>query len=597
MAGGIDISVVIPTRERWPMLEGTLQALARQDVSGVRAEVVVADNWSRDGSRERAAALDLPFPIRIVCEPRRGPGPPRNAGVMAASGDVVLFIGDDCRPASPGFLRGHVEAHAASTHCVQGHVAWDSAHEITPVMAWLAATDKLYAWHRVAAQEPGPFLFYTSNVSLPRNAFLAVDGFDERFSRYGWEDYELGMRLADRGLQLTYRPDLVVWHEHRYELRDSLRRMDALGQTANLFRRLHPDRARDEVPAPEGLKGAVGRAVRPVAPLLGFRASHLSAFATGYGRAPLPAAPERRGRPVSREGLSERPAVSVVLPFHGSAREGSDAVAALCALRPRSKDELIVVDNTPQGAVSNGHAAIDVLPAPARQSSYHARNHGAERARNEWLLFVDADCRVPPSLLDDYFRAGPIADDVGAVAGAVVGDPDQTALVARYSRSRRHLDQADHLREDPPYAITANLLVRRSVWSSVEGFAEDVRSGGDSDFSWRLQRAGWRLEYRHEAVVEHHHRESVRALARQHLRYGAGWRWLGRPRPRIARDLVRAVGGALVWAATARWERAAFKALDGVVVLAGWAGWWWPNERRRTGRSEQQRAVAQRAAG
>src|SRR4051794_2987096 len=139
MAGGIDISVVIPTRERWPVLEGTLQALAGQDVSGVRAEGGVADNWSRDGSRERAAALapSLPFPVRVICEPRRGPGPPRNAGVVAASGEIVLFIGDDCRPASPDFLRAHVEAHADAMHCVQGHVAWDPSLEVTPVMAWL----------------------------------------------------------------------------------------------------------------------------------------------------------------------------------------------------------------------------------------------------------------------------------------------------------------------------------------------------------------------------------------------------------------------------------------------------------------------------
>jgi GT2 family glycosyltransferase len=599
MAGGIDISVVIPTRERWPVLEGTLRALARQDLDGLRAEVVVADNWSRDGSRERVAALapSMPFDVTVVCEPRRGPGPPRNAGVMAARGEIVLFIGDDCRPASAGLLAAHLEAHRASSGWfgVQGHVAWDPALEITPVMAWLAATDKLFAWERAATQEPGPFLFYTSNVSLRRDVFLAVDGFDQRFDRYGWEDYELGMRLADRGFRLTYRPDLVVHHDHHYELRDSLRRMESLGQTANLFRRLHPGRASDEVPAPEGVKGGVARAVRPVAPWLGFRAAHLSAFATGYGRAKMSAAPELRGTPVSRAAVDERPPVSVILPFHGSPAEGEAAVSALSELRLRDGDEVIVVDNTAHGAVSNG-GPEQVVHAPAKQSSYHARNQGVQRARNEWLLFVDADCRVPPSLLDDYFRAGPVDDGVGAVAGAVVGDPDQTALVARYSRSRRHLDQADHLREDPPYAITANLLVRRSAWASIDGFAEGVRSGGDTDFSWRLQRAGWKIAYRHEALVEHHHRESVRALARQHLRYGAGWRWLGRSRPKIARDLARAAGGSLAWAATARWERSAFKALDGVVILSGWAGYWWPNE-KRAGASEHQRPVPQRAAG
>jgi GT2 family glycosyltransferase len=578
MAGDVDISVVIPTRERWPVLQGTLQALAEQDLDGVRAEVVVADNWSRDGSRVRARALaaSLPFPLTVVCEPRRGPGPPRNAGIAAAAGDLVLFIGDDCRPASPRFVASHAEAHSGSWSAVQGHVAWDPRLELTPVMRWLAATDKLFDWERPA--------LYTSNVSLPRAALLEVGGFDQRFDRYGWEDYELCLRLADRGVRLRYRPDLLVHHDHRYERADSLRRMDALGQTANLFHRLHPGRGLPDVPAPQGLRGLVGRALAPATRALGFRASHFAALVRGYGRARMSSSPELRGGPVARQPLEARPAVSVILPFHGSPAEGAEALAALGALRLRPADELILVDNTPAGAVSNGHQEqTAVLAAPARQSSYHARNRGAERARNDWLLFVDADCRLPPSLLDDYFRAGPVPEGVGAVAGAVVGDPDQDALAARYARSRRHLDQADHLREDPPYAITANLLVRRDAWSAVGGFAEGVRSGGDTDFSWRLQDAGWRLAYRHEALVEHRHRESVRALARQHVRYGAGWRWLGRPRPRIAGELVRAAGGAAAWTATLHWERAAFKALDGVVVLAGWAGWWWPNERRATG--------------
>src|SRR5262249_3686699 len=148
---------------------------------------------------------------------------------------------------------------------------------------------------------------YTSNASLPREALLAVGGFDQRFDRYGWEDYELGMRLADRGLRLDYRPDLAVHHHHRYQHRDSLRRMDALGQTATLSHRLHPGRGGADVPRPEGLRGAAARALRPVAPTLGFRASHFAALAGGYGRARMAATPELRGGPVSRAPLAERP--------------------------------------------------------------------------------------------------------------------------------------------------------------------------------------------------------------------------------------------------------------------------------------------------
>jgi hypothetical protein len=122
--------------------------------------------------------------------------------------------------------------------------------------------------------------------------------------------------------------------------------------------------------------------------------------------------------------------------------------------------------------------------------------------------------------------------------------------------------------------VTANLLVRREAWASVGGFLEGVRSGGDNEFSWRLQDAGWTLAYRPAAIVEHHHRDSVRKLARQAARYGAGRAWLRRryptaPRdPGILRETVRSAAGALVWTLTGRFERAAFKVLDAVYVVS-----------------------------
>ena len=142
------------------------------------------------------------------------------------------------------------------------------------------------------------------------------------------------------------------------------------------------------------------------------------------------------------------------------------------------------------------------------------------------MLFVDADCLPPASILDDYFAAPP-APRVGALAGEVVGIPDQPSLVAGYSRARGHLGQEPHVNFFyRPFGITANMLVRRAAWESVGGFQEGVRSGGDAEFSWRLQDAGWSLGYAPQAVVEHRHRETVRQLSRQAARYGAGRAWV-----------------------------------------------------------------------
>src|ERR1700739_4442515 len=86
-----------------------------------------------------------------------------------------------------------------------------------------------------------------------------------------------------------------------------------------------------------------------------------------------------------------RPAVSVIVPFAGSAEESAAPFDALAALRRAPDDELIVVDNSGASAVPS-RAGVRVIEATQQASSYYARNEGAAVARNPWLLFIDADC-------------------------------------------------------------------------------------------------------------------------------------------------------------------------------------------------------------
>src|SRR5207244_1782132 len=84
--------VVIPTRDRWPILEGTLEALAQQATGEATFEVVAVDNGSSDGTREeleRLAALGGYPPLVAVVEPLGGAGAARNAGVRAARGELL----------------------------------------------------------------------------------------------------------------------------------------------------------------------------------------------------------------------------------------------------------------------------------------------------------------------------------------------------------------------------------------------------------------------------------------------------------------------------------------------------------------------------
>jgi Glycosyl transferase family group 2 len=241
-----------------------------------------------------------------------------------------------------------------------------------------------------------------------------------------------------------------------------------------------------------------------------------------------------------------RPEVSVVMPFAGDGGAAAAAIETLLALDTRAGDELILADNSVlpvAGAVPTG--PVKVVRAIAERSPAHARNAGAATAQNDWILFLDSDCLVHHGLLDAYF-ALPVSEDVGALAGEVLAAPAADTLAARYGAARGFLSQEAHLRHPyRPRAVAANLLVRRAAFEQVGGFYEGVRAGEDTDFSWRIQAAGWRLELRSEASVEHRYRTTLRDLRSQWRGYAAGRAWLARrydgfePEPALRRASAR----------------------------------------------------------
>lgn len=246
-----------------------------------------------------------------------------------------------------------------------------------------------------------------------------------------------------------------------------------------------------------------------------------------------------------------RPEISVVMPFTGGRSAAEGAVKALRSLDAGPGDELILVDNSALGAAAGvgeapGPPTVNVVRASGEASPAHARNVGAAVARNDWILFLDADTRPRKGLIGAFFDAG-IPPQVGALAGEIVAAADQRTLAGRYGAARSFLAQRPHQAHPyRPRAAAANLLVRRAAFKQLGGFYEGVRAAEDTDFTWRLQEAGWELALRPEAEVEHRYRTSVGELRRQWRGYAAGRAWLARrydgfqPEPAARRFIRRA---------------------------------------------------------
>ncbi len=242
-----------------------------------------------------------------------------------------------------------------------------------------------------------------------------------------------------------------------------------------------------------------------------------------------------------------RPPVSVVVPFAGTTEQAREVIAMLRRLDTRLDDELIIADNS--CTVPRLPGRVMVVAADGEASAGHARNVGAAVVHNEWILFLDADVVAPPDLLDSFFSNW-ISDEVGAITGDIAGIPDTSTLAARYGTARNFLGQRAHVNHPlRPRASSANLLVRRAAFEQVHGYTEGIRAAEDTDFTWRLQLAGWQLAFNQHAVVQHAYRSSLRELGRQWRGYAAGARWLAQRYPEFRPDpgLYRGIRLILNW--------------------------------------------------
>jgi cellulose synthase/poly-beta-1,6-N-acetylglucosamine synthase-like glycosyltransferase len=230
--------------------------------------------------------------------------------------------------------------------------------------------------------------------------------------------------------------------------------------------------------------------------------------------------------------LSERPAVTMIVPFVGTDAQLHELNASLSRLRIAPSDELIVADNRSD---------------PVRTPGF-ARNKGAEGACGDWLVFIDADTIPEPDLLDRYFDPAP-GPQTGILAGGIRDVALRPTAVARAAARRCRMSQRATLdRDGTPYAQTANCAIRREAFECSGGFDAAARAGEDADLCFRLLRAGWMIEERPGASVEHRSRESLATWLAQIARHGSGAAWIERRWPnefaspgprRVARRLAR----------------------------------------------------------
>ncbi len=226
-------SIIVCTRNRAASLARSLEAIGAVTLPA-ESELLVVDNGSTDDT-EATVRLTRPvngLPIRYVREPQRGAARARNAGLRAATGEVIVFIDDDVRPERDWLVRLTAPILADEADAVAGGVRL-APHLLLRWMtgyhrAWLASTDAL--------DPRQPSRMVSANMALARAVLARVPAFDPELGTGALgsgEETLFTLQLREAGFRIGGAFDAVV--EHHFD-ESRLQRRQWLAAARNMGR-------------------------------------------------------------------------------------------------------------------------------------------------------------------------------------------------------------------------------------------------------------------------------------------------------------------------------------------------------------------------
>jgi glycosyltransferase involved in cell wall biosynthesis len=163
---------------------------------------------------------------------------------------------------------------------------------------------------------------------------------------------------------------------------------------------------------------------------------------------------------------------------------------------------------------------------PSRQ-----RNLAASKARGDWLVFLDSDCRLEKVYFERLSHH--VKRELEIVGGPVLLVPTATGLERTFQsllahplltgRSSSRYGPRGILRKcDDAELILCNLAVKRALFLQFSGFDERLYPNEENEWLMRLRREGLECWYDPKLIVRRPQSSSWRAFAAMLIRYGRG---------------------------------------------------------------------------
>jgi len=220
----MDVSLLICTYNREDSIIKTLESVERLTIpEGLSWEIIVIDNNSKDGTKERIKDFRTKSWLNIsyVFEEEQGLSFARNRGIKESRGNIIAFIDDDVE-VTENFIENLYEVFNKYSPSMLGGKVLLKFECVPP--AWYS--DKLRG--ALGISDIGENIFIAddnyegnvgigANMSFSREAFQKYGKFRTDLGRKGnkllmGEDTEMYRRIRCNGGKCMYSPDVFLYH-------------------------------------------------------------------------------------------------------------------------------------------------------------------------------------------------------------------------------------------------------------------------------------------------------------------------------------------------------------------------------------------------
>ncbi len=207
----VEVSVILPTRNRARMLPISLQSLLAQTYPPHDYEILIVNDGSTDSTAEVARSFQDTYEgrVRYLHKPHSGLNASRNEGIRETRGKLIAFVDDDIE-AAPGWLMALVEGARRNPDvgCFAGRILLRLEGHTPRVCGRESMGESELD---LGDQEKETAHAWGANFMITRTAVEEVGLFNESLPLYG-DETEWQHRFKQAGGRIVYLPAASVMH-------------------------------------------------------------------------------------------------------------------------------------------------------------------------------------------------------------------------------------------------------------------------------------------------------------------------------------------------------------------------------------------------